>query len=520
MRSLSKQGRAGFRGIGRLALGLALTGAFLSAPFATNAQTTPSQTTPPQTTSTAPANTSTAIAIMQASAAMQADKCDEALAPLAQLWDDASLQQSDPDTAESFRFQRVICTFNVSGIDAALALSEQNIRHVGATLTSYDLHAFLLLSAKRVPEAAAILEEAMTRFPDHAPQLTDITVMATLLSLEDGSTTLSLLNHLERVHWQLHDTSGRLIIDTLRLEGLRAAVISKDKALADLYRADLAGDAYMYALSQGDGHISNPAVPALSVIPMVRQQISDVKTHIAETPTDLEGLNYLISLERSNDEHETALVQLGGIIDLIKENGLDKFDSPGTFPTLIAARATLLADLGKYADALAVYKDGAKIMRGPGTFDFTLSYMSYLIDLGQDREALALESRIDFTGLDADEKAQLATTQACAFAYLKDTPRFNAAIAEARAAGPVDPKPYLCAGDVEGAAAALIARINDEDTRDAAIMQLQEVKPQIPHSERSKAYINGMIALRKRPDVLAAAKAQDIIVRTWPLRFE
>ncbi len=29
-----------------------------------------------------------------------------------------------------------------------------------------------------------------------------------------------------------------------------------------------------------------------------------------------------------------------------------------------------------------------------------------------------------------------------------------------------------------------------------------------------------MIALRKRPDVQAAAKAQDIVVRAWPLRFE
>ena len=63
-----------------------------------------------QTTATAApaqapaANTNTALNIMQATAAMQAGKCDEALPILELLWNDAELLKGDPDLAEQFRF--------------------------------------------------------------------------------------------------------------------------------------------------------------------------------------------------------------------------------------------------------------------------------------------------------------------------------------------------------------------------------------------------------------------------------
>ena len=123
--------------------------------------------------------------------------------------------------------------------------------------------------------------------------------------------------------------------------------------------------------------------------------------------------------------------------------------------------------------------------------------------------------------MDADQRRALAATQACAYAYLKDNVRYAQALAfSADARGTAAVKPYLCAGDVDGAATALVARINDPDSRDQAIMLMQDVKPQVPHSARNRDYLAAMIALRKRPDVIAAAKAQDIVVRTWPLRFE
>lgn len=463
----------------------------------------------------------TALNIMTSTAALQSGKCDQALPPLEALWDDAAFQSADPDTAEQFRFQRILCTLTLKGPAAALVLSAENTHHAGAGISSYDLHTFLLLSSNQVPAAAANIDEALTRFPDTAPKLADMTVMATLLALEDEAVRYTLLNHLERVRWQIHDPSARLIIDTLRVSGLRKATVAGDHGLAALYRGDIAPDAYMYALIEGDGRLTDAGQPALGVQPVVRAQIDAVKAYIAGRPTDLLGLEYLIGLERSADDHEIALLQLNGIMGLIAQNGLAKFEQPNAYPDLVVAKAQLLFDLQKPADALGVFKDGAQLMRGPGTTSFIIAYMNALIDMGQDKEALGLVSRIDFVSMDAGQKRDLAAAQACAFAYMKDTARYGQALAiSADAHGIAAVKPYLCAGDIEGAAAALIARINDPDSRSQAIMLMQDVKPQVPHSARDRDIINAMIALRKRPDVLAAAKAQDIVVRTWPLRFE
>ena len=468
----------------------------------------------------APAN-NTALNIMTSTAAVQSGKCDEALPPLEALWNDADFQAADPDTAEQFRFERILCTLKEKGTAAAVALSAENEHHAGATIAAYDLHTFLLLSTSQIPAAAANVEEALKRFPDTAPKLTDMTVMATLLALQDDKTRYGLLDHLERVRWQIHDPSARLIIDTLRLHGLRSAVAAGDQGLATLYRADIAPDAYIYALVQGDGRLSDAAVPAAPVQPVVRAQIDEVKAYVANRPTDLLGLEYLIGLERSADEHEIALVQLSGILNLIAQNGLQKFEQPNAYPSLIADKAQLLLDLQRVPEALEVFKDGAQRMRGPGTIDFVIAYMNALIDTGQEKEALALEPHIALVAMNAGQKRALAATEACAFAYMKDTVRYTQSLAaSADAHGIAAIRPYLCAGDVEGAAAALIARINDPDSRDAAILLMQDVKPQVPHSARDRDYVNVMAALRKRPDVLAAARAQDIVARTWPLRFE
>ncbi|WP_443748344.1 hypothetical protein [Asticcacaulis solisilvae] len=468
----------------------------------------------------APAN-NTALNIMKSTAAVQAGKCDEALPALEALWNDPEFQAADPDTAEQFRFERILCTLTQNGAAAAMALSAENEHHAGASIASYDLHTFLLLSTKQIPAAAANVEEALTRFPDTASKLADMTVMATLLAVQDETTRYNLLNHLERVRWQIHDPSARLIIDTLRLHGLRAAVAAGDHGLAELYRADMAPDGYMYALIEGDGRLTDASVPAAPVQPVVRAQINEVKAYIASRPTDLLGLEYLIGLERSDDDHEVALVQLSGILTLIAQNGLQKFEQPNAYPSLIADKAQLLLDLQRAPEALTVFKEGTERMRGPGTIDFVIAYMNALIDTGQEKDALALESHITLVAMNASQKRALAATEACAFAYMKDTARYALSLsASADAHGIAAIKPYLCAGDMDGAAAALIARINDPASRDQAILLMQDVKPQVPHSVRDRDYVNAIAALRKRPDVLAAAKAQDIVVRAWPLRFE
>lgn len=471
----------------------------------------------------APSSTDTAIAIMKVDAAMQAGKCDEALPLLTQLWDDPNLQAQDAKLAEQYRYMRIVCTLSqTKDTKAAIALSEQNLAHAGTGMDSYDLHVYLLLSDERLDDAATALDTALTRFPNDMAAMTDESAMGVLMALsdKDAARGMTLLDHFERAHWQAKDVTLRLGQDFMRLDGLRAAVKRHDRALADLYRASIDDNALVYIVSQGDGDVSDPAMPPQPIKSIIKKQINELGAYVADHPNELFAVHYLVTLEHMNEEDDVALVQIGGILDLLNANSLDKFASPESLPDLFTTKARLLAEAGKVDAAVAVYKDAAARMSGPTLFDFNMSYMDFLTDIGQDQAALGLESRIDMLHLAQDQRRQLASNEACAYAYLKDDAHYNALLRlTVDSNGVGDMHAYICAGDVENAAKAMIRDINDPDQRDQMISALQTTLPDIPYSPRTKVYYATLNALKKRPDVLAAAKAQNIIVRNWLLRF-
>ncbi len=488
---------------------------------AAHAADAPAVTAPPVAAAAAPSDqANTAITIMQVDSAIQSGDCAKALPLLAQLWDDPYLQAQDAVLAEKYRYSRIICTLQTQDIKAALTLSSQNIDHAGVGIISYDLHAFLQVLNEQPEEAAATLDTALTRFPNDVSKLTDESVVGALLGLEakNPGAASPLLDHLEKLRWQVDDVTLRIAVDYLRLQGLRAAVKRHDR-VADFYRADLATSAVFYIVSQGDGDISDAAVPPLPIKPIIKKQINEVGAYVADNPNELFAVDYLITLEHMNEDDDVALVQIGTILDLLNANGLDKFDSPESLPSLFVHKATLLAQAGRVDAAAQTYKDAAARMSGD-VFDFTTSYMDFLIDIGRDQEALALENRIDILALTPEQRQHLAATEACAYAYMGDTVRYQASLRLSLGDdGLSEMRTYLCAGDVEHAAQALIRNINDPDNRDGAITKMQITLPDIPYSPRTKAYYTAFAALKKRPDVQAAVKAQNIVIRSWLLRF-
>jgi len=468
----------------------------------------------------APASSSgTAIAIMQATAATQSGDCQSAMTPLNQLWHDPYLEQSDPKLAAQFRFQLIACTAQVSGIPAALALSAENVNRA-YDISAYDLHVFLLLMSGNSNAAATTLDAALTRFPDQAPNLTDMSVLGVLLgsdkSLIDGKAQ-ALLDRLEDVHWQIHDIAGRPLMGLLRLEGLRASVRAGDTIHADLYRADLKADTLFYIVSQGDGEISRADVPADPVRPVLNREIEDVKTVIAANPANLSALAYLMTLEGTNDQNALALTQLSGILDLVDKYGLQNFSSPDSWPGLLTTRAELYARLGRFIEAGTAYEAGAKTLGPEKSADLLLSYMNFLLDRGQDQAALAIRARI--TGPDATQQATLAATEACVQAYAGDKTGFASSMTVLAGQNLMQIKPYLCAGDNDSATKAMIAAMGDTATRDTMIAFMQDGLPPISVSDRDDAFIASLLALKKRPDVQAAAEAAHIIIRQWPVRL-
>ncbi len=473
---------------------------------------------------TAPAgNASTAIAIMQAGAAIQAEDCAAAIPPLTLLWNDPSVAAADPALAEQFRVQLIACTAQTKGMAAALALSTTNIARADASANDYDLHVFLQLVDKQNAAAVATLNAGLTKFPDNTADFSDISVFGSLLAIRntDPTATHALLNHLEEVHWQAHTPSSRPLIDYLRMTALREAVAAGDAVHADLYRGDIAAATMVYVVSQGDGTVSSAAVSPQDIQPVIGKEISDLKTWIAANPTDLLSLSILVSLERADGQDSLALTQLNGILALVDQYGLDKFEDQDMYGELLADKAELLANLGRSADAKAAYADGAAKLTDDKKVNLQLSWMNYLTDGGDEKAGLALAGTITLTSGDSymAEAASLTSNLACAYGYAGDEPSFAQA-ADALAAVPMmRVKPYLCAGDVEGAARDLIVAMADPDSRDQVILFMQDGLPPIAFGPRDQAYVAALAALKKRPDVLAAAATNHILVRTWPLRF-
>ncbi|ESQ75511.1 hypothetical protein [Asticcacaulis sp. AC402] len=463
----------------------------------------------------------TAIAIMQASAALQSEDCAGARGPLNQLWNDPYLAQADPDLAASMRASLIACTAQTDGMKAAISLSADNIKRPSANAAAYDLHVFLLLIDNQVLAANIALNEGLTRFPATAGDFTDMSVMGLLLQLAgvDGEAGHKLLNRLQEVRWQAHNPAARPLIGFMRVEGLRKALAAGDETHAALYRKDIAEDSLVYVIMQGDGELSDPNVAPFDVRPVIDREIRAATEHVAGNPAELMVLRYLILLERADDQSSLALTQLDGIFALVEQYGLQNFQNIESYPGLLTDRGSLLADLGRHIEADKAFKDGNAKLTPEYAINHNLIYINYLTDSGREKEALALAAGLKTESMEPDDQLQLAGAKACALAYAGDEPGYAASVAGLASQPLLRVKPALCAGDSEGAAQALIAAIRDPGSRLSVIMFMQNGLAPIPFGERDRGFVAAMAAVKARPDVVAAAQAAKINIRTWPLRF-
>jgi len=463
----------------------------------------------------------TALNIMQATADVSAGKCADALPYLAQLWNDAALKASDPNLAADFRAKRVLCTAEVSGPAAALPLSTQNLAMAPATVDAYGLHTFLLLSDNRPEEAAQALDAAFDKLGDKSADLPDLSVIGTLVLLhdKDKAREYALVARLEDAHWQVHDITSRPVLDLMRLESLRAAAASGDEAHAAAYRGDIAKDSVVYMLSQGDGRISRGDVPPQDVRAILAGEIADTKAYIVKHSRDLSAISYLVGLETMAGDEDLALKQVNSLIDVIDANSLSAFENPGSYGNLLSQKASLLADLGKVDAADTAYAQGEARLAGGGEADFYINELSYLIDRGREKDAVALAMRFDLSNLQPVQKATIGSLVACALAYGGDKADYDDLVKAMPDGLEIKTRPLLCAGDSEGAARNTIAMIKDEESRDAMIGFLQSRQAAIAWGARNRVYLDALDALRKRGDVLSASTQANILIRNWPIRF-
>lgn len=463
----------------------------------------------------------TAIAIMQASAAVESGDCAAARPPLNQLWNDPYFELADPAMAARMRASLIACIAQTEGMKPAIARSAENISRAGSGIEAHDLHVFLLLLDGQSVPAAAALNHALVKLPETAANLSDMSVMGVALYLRasDPDAAHGLMNRLQDAKWQVRQPWMRPVIGLMRMDALRRAVAEGDLGHAASYRADIARDSLVYVLSQGDGTITDPAWQPIDVRPVIAAEIAAAQSHITGNPADLLTLSYLMMLERANGQDVLALTQLEGILALVDKHGLQNFQSIDSYPGLLGDRAALLADMGRHIEADKAFKDGLALLTPEAGNGLALSYMNYLTDSGREAEALKLSAGLDPALMDEGEILWFHEIRACAHAYRGDEPAYANAMVALVASPSSRIKPFLCAGDSDGAVLAVIAALNDPADRQDMIMFMQDGVHPIPYSVRDQAYVEALLALKQRPDVVAAAQGARINIRTWPLRF-
>ena len=463
--------------------------------------------------------------------------CGEALKPLIRLWTARDLANQSPEAFQQLRRMRILCVLQGGeekiAVKTALSLSRENIKDASAGFEAQNLHLILLDQDKSYAEAADQLEQTLKAYAPRASELASEGVLGLLMHLKSGGAETetapqdpklkarfsSLVDRLSDAEYQPQNLRHRLAWRFFELDRMREAVKASDKVLLDHYRTQLADQTYPYMVMASDAALLDPQTPAKSAKDILEAEITESKIALINHPEDLANVDTLAGLYMSNDQEPLAITLINRYVDLIDQNGLLRFAHPESYEDILIKHANLFADQGRQDEALEAFKAAQTALMGQDSFDFAMAYMNYLTDTGHEREALALETKLDLKKLDADQQSALASQKACAYGYMGDKANFEAMMAKIPDPSQRRLKPAICARDADRAAGVLIALTKADKTRDVVAMELQDAEPPLAWTPRDQTYVDFLNTVKTRPDVLAAAQAAHITIRKWDIRL-
>lgn len=208
-----------------------------------------------------------------------------------------------------------------------------------------------------------------------------------------------------------------------------------------------------------------------------------------------------------------------------REGGLAGFaDADRTVSWWWNAKSHVHRDLGEPAAMEAALRQGADTPeRGSANISQTLNLAGLLINIGRPRAVLETLERLDPANLNDFASMLFRSARACALhqigrtesamrdlAVLKGNPRVGGG------------RPLmigqLCLGDMDAAAATLIARIDNPDTRTLALIELAEYLPSPIDRAATSPVEKALQQLKRRADVIAALERHGGQMRI-PLRY-
>lgn len=460
--------------------------------------------------------TQTAQMVMIAQEAMQKDDCAKANPALDYLWDDKSLSDSDRDLANDMRINRILCA-GYSGDDAqALALSEKNIARSDSNISAFIVHTIILDSLDKHDQALATLIAGVKAHPDEVSKISESFLFKLTVPYHGTpETVLPLLIALENAQFSPKNGFVSGYFASIHLKALRK---TQDPALIKLHRSAITRAPDYYMIMMGDGALSQPDEPLIDVAAALQTEAETSVNYLIDNSTDLTALMAIVSNMRQLGQNERIVQLTEVMIPAIEKDGIDNFQNDYFYSMLLSARALALADLGRHDESVAAFEDGYAKLAGRDLGAYMGDYLNFLTDMGDEVRALALLETFDLGSLAEDDAKTIAQVEACAAFYASDKPRSDKALARLPENDMARMKPYLCRGEDEKAATLLKTVMTLPEARDEVIAYMQNTLTPIAWSARDQDYVDHLLTIKHRPDVLQEAAKNKINIRSWPVR--
>ncbi len=294
-----------------------------------------------------------------------------------------------------------------------------------------------------------------------------------------------------------------------------AGRISDVEALVDM-RIDKRFDPIVQA---DPGHFDIPKT--------LDENLAVARAKSAAAPRKLEGIFVVARLLLITGHPDETLSLLDDAMARLKTSaagGSSPFDDAGNTnwtEWVENDRSVALTRMGRFDEAIAQMSAAAlEQEQGHPNVSQIINLGGAYDDAGQPAKALAAVAGLDASSTSSFGHMQLWGVRACAYAQLQDKTNLAAMLdymkAHASDAAGTYADTLICAGDIDGAAAAYATQIEDPDTRVDALFRLQDfVQPEFTPPFAAEWH-RRMIEMRTRP-ALAAAIAKYGRIESIPM---
>lgn len=325
-----------------------------------------------------------------------------------------------------------------------------------------------------------------------------------------GDSAREFLEALHAIKWKPIDGFGHadglwLALMRIRLE--RGDVDGAKALAADLHDPvtflEMRADRRFDAIVQAD-----PA--RYDVMKGFEAELAERRTEAAAAPDKLEGINAVANLLRRLGRAGEALDAIDAALKRAETRPQPFADHDDQINWTQDQRSQLLFLLGRDDEAVAALAKGAALKEDGNAVNVSQAINLADVYDSHDRpkDALAAVATLDFSNASNYGRMALEDARACAYFELGDAKNLAEVLQYMKAHAGDGSQPYLntmlCTGDLDGAAAEVLAELGDPVRRLDALYFLQDYLPQSHATKREEAIHAAWIAMRSRPDVAAA----------------